>query len=214
MRRFDLTCAIIVILLCGGFAAAEQGDTEIGFRLLWVTGSARSAGTLADTGSSVTLSSGPGVEIDWLLWPLDRFTVELSLGASAQPVGTSGGSLGGIDGGSLWRLPVSAVAQYRPNLFGNFDPYFGLGVVYNAVVYDDSRAYKELFSEVSFPGDFNIVAQIGVDYTLNIRWSANLDLRYMGMDTTGTFTSLDGTTQELGFRFDPWVVGLGFRYRY
>ena len=169
---------------------------------------------LADTGSSVTLSSGPGIEIDWLLWPLDRLTVELSLGASAQPVGTSGGSLGGIDGGSLWRFPVSAVAQYRPDLFGNFHPYVGLGVVYNAVVYDDSTAYNELFSEVSFSGDFNVVAQIGVDYTLNIHWSANLDLRYMGMDTNGTFTGIDGATQELRFRFDPWVVGLGFRYRY
>lgn len=214
MRRLHLACAAAVILLCGSFAAAEQGDTEIGFRLLWVTGSARSAGTLADTGSSVTLSSGPGIEIDWILWPLDRLTVELSLGASVQPVGTSGGSLGGIDGGSLWRLPLSAVAQYRPDLFGSFHPYVGLGFVYNFPIYDDSSAYKELFSELSFSDDFNIVAQVGVDYTLNIRWSANLDLRYMGMDTTGTFASLDGATQELGFRFDPWVVGLGFSYRY
>ncbi len=44
--------------------------------------------------------------------------------------------------------------------------------------------------------------------------SANLDLRYMGMTTTGTFISLDGARDELSFSMNPWVVGLGFRYRY
>ena len=204
-----------MILLCAGLAVAEQGDTEVGFRLLWVTGSATAAGSIADTGSSPTLSSGPGIEFDWVLWPLDELTVELSIGASPLPVGTSGGSLGGIDGGTLWRIPLSAVAQYRPDLYGKFDPYVGLGLVYNATIYDLSSAYKEVFSKASFSSDVNIVVQAGVNYELDERWSANLDLRYMGLRTDGTFTSLDGTSRdELNFTFDPWVVGLGFRYRY
>ena len=203
-----------MILLCAGLAVAEQGDTEVGFRLLWVTGSATAAGSIADTGSSPTLSSGPGIEFDWVLWPLDELTVELSIGASPLPVGTSGGSLGGIDGGTLWRIPLSAVAQYRPDLYGKFDPYVGLGLVYNATIYDLSSAYKEVFSKASFSSDVNIVVQAGVNYTLDERWSANLDLRYMGMTTTGTFISLDGARDELSFSMNPWVVGLGFRYRY
>lgn len=210
----SLVVAFLLVVLCGSFAGAEQGDAEVGFRLLWVTGSATGAGTIADTGSSPTLSSGPGIEVDWVLWPLDELTVELAIGASIHPVGTRGGSLGGIDGGSLWRIPVSAVAQYRPDLYGNFDPYVGLGLVYNVTTYDDSSAYKELFSKASFSNDVNVVVQAGVNYTLNLRWSTNLDLRYMGMNTTGTFTGLDGSTDSLSFSFDPWVVGLGFRYRY
>jgi outer membrane protein len=214
MHRLHLICVTVAILLIGSPGFAEQGDTEVGFRLLWVTGSASSAGTIAETGSAVTLSSGPGIEIDWVLWPLDELTVELAIGGSAQPVGTSGGELGGVDGGTLWRIPLSAVAQYRPDLYGSFDPYVGLGLVYNATAYDESSEYESLFSDVSFSNDLNVVVQAGVTYTLDVRWSANLDLRYMAMGTDATFTGFDGSTQTLGMRFDPWVVGLGFRFRY
>lgn len=212
-QRFLL--ALMAILLSGSSVSAEKGDTEVGFRLMYVTGSVKAAGTIGDTGSSPTLSSGPGIEVDWVLWPLDELTVELSIGASPHPVGTSDGSLSGLDGGTLWRLPLSAVAQYRPDLYGRFDPYVGLGLVYNATIYDMSSAYKEVFSKVSFSNDANIVVQAGVNYELDDRWSANLDLRYMGMTTDGTFTSLDGANRdEMSLRFDPWVVGLGFRHRY
>ena len=214
MRRQALIFALAALVLWGSPATAEQGDTEVGFRLMWVTGSATAAGTIADTGSSPTLSSGPGIELDWVLWPLDELTVEMSIGASPHPVGTSGGTLGGIDGGTVWRLPVSAVAQYRPDLDSRFDPYVGLGFVYNVMVFDDSSVYKELFSEAKFSNEIDLVAQVGVNYSLDLRWSANLDLRYMGLRTTGTFVSMDGTRDDLSFSMNPWVVGLGFRYRY
>ena len=214
MRRQALIFALAALVLWGSPATAEQGDTEVGFRLMWVTGSATAAGTIADTGSSPTLSSGPGIELDWVLWPLDELTVEMSIGASPHPVGTSGGTLGGIDGGTVWRLPVSAVAQYRPDLDSRFDPYVGLGFVYNVMIFDDSSAYKELFSEAKFSNEIDLVAQVGVNYSLDLRWSANLDLRFMGLRTTGTFVSMDGTRDDLSFSMNPWVVGLGFRYRY
>ena len=82
-------------------------------------------------------------------------------------MGTSGGALGGIDGGTLWRLPLSAVAQYRPDLDGKFDPYVGLGFVYNVMIFDDSSAYKELFSEAKFSNEIDLVAQVGVNYSLD-----------------------------------------------
>lgn len=214
MQRLALICALAALVFAGIPVAAEQGDTEVGFRLMWVTGSASAGGTIAETGSSPTLSSGPGIELDWVLWPFDELTVEMSIGASPHPVGTSGGSLGGIDGGTLWRLPLSAVAQYRPDLDGKFDPYVGLGFVYNIMVFDESSAYKELFSDASFSNEIDLVAQVGVNYSLDYRWSANLDLRYMGLRTTGTFVGMDGSRDDLSFSMNPWVVGLGFRYRY
>jgi outer membrane protein len=206
--------AVCLFLLLTGGAAAEQGDTEVGFRLMYVTGSATGSGTIGDTESTPTLSSGPGVEIDWVLWPLDELTVELSAGVSPHPVGTSGGDLAGLDGGELWRIPLSAVAQYRPDLYGPFDPYVGLGLVYNFTSYQMSSAYEEIFAKGNFSNDLNIVAQVGLNYTLDERWSANLDLRYMGMKTTGTFTDADGATGQSQFSLNPWVIGLGFRYRY
>ena len=211
MRTSVLTACMC--LLIAGAAAAEKGDSEVGFRLLYVTASATGA-AIEDTGSSPSLSSGPGAEIDWVLWPLDELTVELSAGFSPHSVGTSGGELAGTDGGTLWRIPLSAVAQYRPDLYGPFDPYVGLGLVYNLSSYAMSSAYDELFSKGEFSNDLNVVAQVGLNYALDVRWSANLDLRFMGMKTTGTFTNADGAAVESRFSFDPWVIGLGFRYRY
>ena len=106
------------------------------------------------------------------------------------------------------------MAQYRPDLYGPFDPYVGLGLVYNLSTYAMSSAYDELFPKGEFSNDLNIVAQVGLNYTLDVRWSANLDLRYMGMKTTGTFTAADGAAGEAKISYSPWVIGLGFRYRY
>ena len=213
-------CVVAVLIAVdAGFAFAEKGDTEVGFRLIYVTGSATGVGSIADTDSSPdACHRDPGIEIDWVLWPLDELTVEMSLGASPHPVGTTGGTLDGIDGGTLWRLPLSAVAQYRPDLYAQVRPLCR-SRVWSTTSNDLRRfigAYQELFSDVvSSPATINIVVQAGVNYELDLRWSANLDLRYMGMDITGSFTGLDGSTRdEMGFRFDPWVVGLGFRYRY
>jgi outer membrane protein W len=214
IRRVVLLAAALV-LLCGNPTQAEQGDTETGFRLIWDSGGTSSRGTVADTGSEITLASGPGVEVNWAFSPLDRLAIELSAGASAHSVGTSGGAVGGLDGGTLWRFPLSAVAQYRFALFSQFKPYAGLGLVYNLGFYDMSSEYEEWLSKVSFSNEIALVAQIGTDYTLNERWTANLDLRFMGMSTTGTFEGLDGTVlSELDFKMDPWVIALGFRYRY
>jgi outer membrane protein W len=211
----SLALSLILTLAVSASVNAEQGDKLVGFRLFYATGSASSVGTVADSGSKVTLSSGPGVELDWVLYPLDELSVELSIGASPHSVGTSGGAFGGLDGGTLWRFPLSAVAQYRPDLFGEWNPYVGLGLVYNANVYDMSAAYKEWLSNVDFSSDVNVVVQVGVDYALSLRWAANLDLRYMGMRTTATFEALDGAAlDEVDLKLDPWVIGLGFRFRY
>jgi outer membrane protein W len=205
---------LALVLACGP-AIAEQGDAELGLRLLWVTGSATSSGTVADTGSAVKLSSGPGVELDWLLWPFDELTVELSLGLSGHPIETVGGTFSGVDGGTLWHVPVSAVAQYRPKLTDRLDPYVGLGLVYHLLKPRMSSSYDQLLSDLEFSNDLNVVAQVGVVYALDVHWSANLDLRYTGLRTTATLTARDGTRlAALDLKMDPWVVSVGFRVRY
>jgi outer membrane protein W len=204
----------LAILALAGVAAAEQGDTEVGFRLLYAIGDATADGTIGSTGSTPTLDGGPGVELNWAIWPLHLLSVELSAAATAHPVELSGGDFDGVDGGTLWRIPLSAVAQYRPDIYGPFNPYFGLGLVYNATTYQSSSSADAVFSEVEFSGELGLVAQVGVDYAIDVRWSANLDLRYMGMKTTGSFVTHDGAVDELELELDPWAIGLGFRFRY
>jgi outer membrane protein len=211
-RRVSIVAAALLALAAP--VLAESGDTEVGVRALWVSGSATGDGELGDSGSSPTLSSGPGLEIGWVVWPLDWLTVELAAGVSALPVGTSGGSVGGLDLGTLWSFPLSAVAQYRPPLYGPFDPYVGLGLVFNVNLLDESDAAAASFSDIELSDELGLVVEAGVAYHLDLRWSATLDVRYMGHRPTATFTAADGAVDESAFDLDPWVVGLGFRYRY
>jgi len=213
--RGAAVAAMAVLIASASPTVAEQGDTEIGFRLLGIAASAKTDAEIADTGSTPELSSNIGAEASWTVWPLDWLAVELSLGVSAHPLTASGGELSAADGGTLWRLPVSAVAQYRIPVYGPFDPYVGLGLSFNVAKLRPSTAYDERFSNIGFSDDVGIVVQAGVDYLLDERWSANLDLRYMAMRTDAVFTDRSsGATSEVGFALDPWVIGLGFRYRY
>ncbi|MCU0304873.1 MAG: outer membrane beta-barrel protein [Thermoanaerobaculales bacterium] len=212
VRRLSTVLAALLALAAP--ALAEQGDTEVGFRALWVAGSATGDRELGDTGSSPTLSSGPGLEIGWVAWPLDWLTVELAAGASALPLETTGGSLGSLDLGTVWAFPLSAVAQYRPPLYGPFDPYVGIGLAYTLNLLDESDAAAAAFTDIELTDELGLVVEAGVAYHLDVRWSATLDLRYVGWETTGRFTSADGSVDESALGLDPWVVGLGFRYRF
>ncbi len=120
-----------------------------------------------------------------------------------------------LDGGWVWLFPVTAVAQFHIPVYGKWDPYLGLGVAWTFPVDDLSSEIKdEGVQEIDFKGTVGLAAQGGVNYSLDNRWYANFDVRYLGVSLEATVTTADGELEPVDLDIEPWVVGFGFGYRF
>jgi len=213
--RQRLLCATVLVLVAAaGVASAQSPEWRYGGRVSWVNTSACSE-ELGGTANALKLHSGYGFELDATLMFSDRFGAEFSVGASAHRLCVSGGDWGEIDAGRLWLVPLTAIAQYHPPVYGPWEPYVGLGINWTAPIFKLSGEASDAGIErLDLEGGPAIAAQIGVNYQMDNRWYANVDLRYLG-------TSLDAQVRTDGEDFPtvtldatPLVVSLGFGYKF
>jgi outer membrane protein len=54
-------------------------------------------------------------------------------------------------------------------------------------------------------------AQFGLDWSIDKRWFANLDLKYIDMSTTATLSNAatGAAAYTTDVKINPWVLGLG-----
>lgn len=211
---------VVGISLALGFvfaAAVAQGQTanwRVGGRALWV-----SAGTtsqdLGSTGVSLELKSGPGAEIDATLMFSDRFAAEFSIAGSAHRLDLNDGDSNCIDCGLVWLVPLTAIAQYHYPVYGPWDPYVGLGVTWVAPFRSGSCDLANAGLEsLDLEGGANFEVQLGVNYQLDNRWYANIDLRYSGVSIDARATTDDGDLPPVTLAIDPFVIAIGVGYRF
>ncbi len=67
---------------------------------------------------------------------------------------------------------------------------------------------------VDFKGTVGLAAQGGVNYSLDNRWYANFDVRYLGVSLEATVTTAGGELEPVDLDIEPWVFGFGFGYRF
>ena len=205
---------MFVLVAIAGIASAQSPEWRYGGRVSWVTAGTRSD-ELGDTGSTLDLQSGLGVEFDATLMFSDQFGVELSVGASAHRLQVSGGDPGTIDAGRLWLVPLTAIAQYHHPVYGPWDPYIGLGLTWAAPFYKESEDASDAgIEEMEFEGGPAIAAQIGVNYQLDNRWYANVDLRYSGTSVDAQVRTDEGDLPTVTLDIKPLVISLGFGYKF
>jgi outer membrane protein len=107
--------------------------------------------------------------------------------------------------GSTKHLPPTVTAQYHFSTGETVHPYVGLGV-----------NYTEFFSEESVLGDlsldssFGLAAELGIDFSFNKNWGANLALWYIDIDTDASLDGAKLATVQIG----PWVYNVGISYRF
>ena len=214
MRQHILCSTVVVLGAVAGIASAQSPEWRYGSRVSLVNAET-SSDELGDTGSTLDLRTGLGVEFDATLMFSDLFGVEFSIGTSAHQLEVTGGDLGTIDTGRLWLMPLTAIAQYHQPIYGPWDPYVGLGMTWAAPFYNESGdASNAGIEDMEFDGGPAIAAQIGVNYQMDNRWYANVDLRHTG-------TSLDVQVRVDGENLPtiqvdakPFIVSLGFGYKF
>lgn len=200
MNKRNVSLAVVMALGLGAAAAAQAADTGFLVR-------GRATYLDFDNGQNslpVEVKAGskwiPEVDISYFYTP--NFAMELVL-TYPQTVDID---VGGNDAGSVKALPPTLLAQYHFTQMGTFTPYVGAGL--NLTLFGKRNVLAGAAhvdkSSVGF------ALQAGADFALNEKWSLNVDLKYIDMDTGVTVTGNKIGTLDL----TPWVASVGLGYKF
>ncbi|AMV72432.1 outer membrane beta-barrel protein [Desulfuromonas carbonis] len=197
-----VVCLLTASIMVGGLVAtaAAEDFKPYGIRLrgLAVIPNEDADSQLASLDLEVSNDLTPELDLEYFFLP--SLSTELILGVSRHEITSKGDSLG-----STWLLPPTLTVKYHfvPN--NMISPYLGLGV--NCVI-----PFKEKANGIN---DFNIsnslgwAAQVGADVALGNSWFANVDVKYLSVETE---MKIAGVKYDLDL--NPVVAGLGVGYRF
>ena len=213
-RSVFLSFLLAIFVGVTGAADAQTPEWRLGGRAQWVSAGATSA-ELGTTGSRLDLGSGPGLEFDATVMFSDLIGAEFSIGASYHRLDLVGGDWNGIDGGPVWLVPLTAIAQYHVQVYGPWDPYFGLGITWIQPFSSLSSELRDAgVEDLDLKGGIGVAAQAGVNYQMNNRWYANLDISYLGASIDATVTTDKGDLPTVELDIKPWVFAIGLGYKF
>lgn len=140
-----------------------------------------------------------------------NLAVEGSITWAKQNVSFNGNGLG-----SLKMMPVvftlqyhfTDLAGYNP-AFQNFKPYVGGGFNYTYFYETDlGNNAGATVNNDSWGG----ALQVGFDYQFQRNWNFNMDVKYLWIDNDVRINATGNNASSLDL--DPWVFGIGIRYRF
>ena len=195
--------------------AYEKGDILVRGRILDVVPMGDSSIIIAggvDTGTSVSVDAGTSLDLDFGYMVTENIGLELLLDISSRHTvsADSAGTLGGLgEIATVNTLPPSLFMQYHFSPNGALHPYVGLGLNYTLFLNEKGKGALA-GADVELDDSWGLGAQAGVDFDLGNHWFANVDLKYIDIDTSATINSLIRVEVEI----DPVVFGLGLGYRF
>ncbi|MCK7495383.1 MAG: outer membrane beta-barrel protein [Comamonadaceae bacterium] len=151
----------------------------------------------------VGVDSAWTAELDFTYFFTPNVAVELIAATAKHQV-----TLDGQEIGKVGVLPPTLTLQYHFTQFGAFKPYVGAGLNYT-YFYDRDLANGAL--EIG-RDSWGAAVQGGVDYMLDRHWSLNFDVKYIWINTDVEVKSTGAKVGEVDI--DPWVFGIGVRYRF
>ena len=182
--------------------------------------SSTAGGTLSGTSVSVDNAYTLDIDITYMFTP--NIGAELLLDLSSEhDVNSQGSTLSSLAPGNIITtrvLPPALILQYHMLPQGPVRPYFGLGFNYTYFFDEDATGSLDKglggVSGVSLDSSFGWVAQLGADYDMGNDWFLNADLKYMDINTTGTFDSGNLGHVSVDVDINPWVMGIGIGKRF
>lgn len=187
--------------------AKDAGDLLV--RLRGVSFMTDTSGRTDTLGGSARTSDDQVPELDFSYFFTKHIAAELILATTKHTVEVKGSTAGDLDLGTMRIIPPVLTLQYHFLPDGRFSPYVGAGV--NYVIVADKSTGRSV-NNVSYSNEFGFALQAGVDYRINDRWSFNVDVKKVFVDTDIRVN--DGTIKADGTDLDPLIVGVGFGYRF
>ena len=195
-----LICLLGISLISTQTMAASAGDWLVRFGAVHVAPNDKS-GTLTGAptvGVAVDEDTQAFANISYML--SDTLAVELLAATPFQHTISATGSLSG-DIATVKQLPPTLSLQYHFAPAGSIQPYAGAGINYTTFFDEQATA---VITSISLDDSWGYALQAGMDIPMSDAWFANIDLRYIDIETTAT-TNL-GTVDVT---IDPWVFSVG-----
>lgn len=187
----------VLAALAAAPMAAEAQNWVIGARALYVSPN------VSTSINGLGVDSAWWAELDFTYYITKNIALELIAGANKHEVTLNGANLG-----SVGVLPPTLTVQYHWNDLGAFQPYVGAGINYT-YFYDSDLADNTLHIKDSSWGG---ALQVGTDYEIAKNWYLNADIKYVWMSTD---VYVNSTGANLGsLDINPWIFGVGVRYRF
>lgn len=114
--------------------------------------------------------------------------------------------------GETKHLPPTLSLQYHFMPDQMFSPYVGVGA--NWTMFSSEKLDPSLGAKLSLSDSFGVAAQLGADINFSEQWFANIDVRYIQIETDAKITA-DGETEKLGtVKITPMVYSIMLGYRF
>lgn len=211
MKKLAL-CTVALITCSHSALAAASADSG-----KWMI-RARALGVVPQEDSSVNVSgtiqgeakvdNSLVPEVDFTYFFTPNIAAELIAAVTPHDVKAVGSAAGAnVDVGHAWLLPPTLTLQYHCTRWSSAKPYIGAGVNYTHFFSEDAGS----LSTVSYDDSFGGALQAGVDIPIKDNWYFNVDVKKVWINTTAKF---NGGSVRADVDINPWLVGVGFGYRF
>lgn len=224
MKMYKSLLAGALVIASGSALAAEKGDFFYHLRAINIEPNESSSvlnvgdlGGLPGTGVGVDNNQTLDISIGYML--TDNIALELLADPSTRHSVSANGLEayglpvpGGTEVVKTNVLPPTLFAQYHFDPQGKMDFYVGAGLNYTLFFNTDltPAAVSVLgASNLDVDNSFGLAGQVGMDFKMKNDWSFNVDVKYINIDTTATFSSALGPV-KVDVDINPWVYGIGF----
>lgn len=218
-RKTTLLAAAAAVALLAQPAMAQEatpvrgkqaGDFMIGLSVIGVV--PNDGGHVDVIGGTPTVSNAVTGQLDFTYFFTPNLSANLIAATTRHDLEVSGSALGLVDLGHVWALPPTLTLQYHPLPAERFSPYFGVGVNYT-MFYSEGGGYSAPVTSVDVRNAWGLALNAGLDVEIAPNWLLNLDVKwlYMRPDVAveTTVGRINATTN-----LDPWIFGVGVRYRF
>lgn len=166
-------------------------------------------GTPTVVGGEVKINNESVPEVDFSYFVNDSIAFELILATATHKTSAYNTSLKNLDLGDVSLLPPTLLVQYHHEM-GNFKPYVGAGINYTLFYGKDTGVAKN----VTYENSLGYALQVGGDYKVAENLYLNFDVKKIFLSTDVEVETYSNGTVKAEVDIDPYVVGLGFGFKF